>query len=91
MRKIFSKISLAMFAAVLAIPIVGPLVAKAAADSSYASGSEMIQNSVVDNKQQTFLMIGGVGVVIILIVLFLAFLRWVRRQASGVFGGGRRR
>lgn len=80
-----------MFVAVLAIPIVGPLVAKAAADTvlttNLASGTEYM----TDNKANIGNYTWGVGLVIVGITVGLAALYWMRRQGKGIFGGKTRR
>jgi len=93
MKNLINKIGLAAFMAVLAIPLVGPLVAKAAADADLAAGFASSTAFWTDNKGA---IIGyGVGVVIAatLVALAIKAMFFAKNQALGTLktGRGRRR
>jgi len=91
LKKLGTKIGLAALTVACSLPVVGPHIAKAAADTDFASGTLFMANTITENKSTAVNYIAVVAGAIVLIVLFLAFVYWIRRQASGVFGGKKRR
>jgi len=87
-KDLMKKASIGLAAA--AFFLVGSAV-KAAPDADYASGTELIKTTLTDNKSTTILYVAGIVVITLIVGLTIKALFFGKRQALGMFGGGRRR
>lgn len=86
-KNLSSKIGLG----VLTLLGLSPMVAKAAADTDLAAGLASTSAIFSDNKSNVITFYIAVGTVLVVFALALGAIYWVRRQAKGAFGGGKRR
>jgi hypothetical protein len=71
--------------------MIGSKMALAAADADLAAGFASTTEIFTDNKSAIITWLVGIFLVLIVITLIFGALKWTRRQAGGIFGGGRRR
>lgn len=63
----------------------------AAADTDLQAGLASTTAIFTDNKSVIINWVVGIFAVLVVITLIFGALKWTRRQAGGIFGGGRRR
>ncbi len=63
----------------------------AAADADLTAGLASTTAIFTDNKSVIINWVVGIFAVLVVITLIFGALKWTRRQAGGIFGGGRRR
>lgn len=88
MKKYLSKIGLAVMAV---LGLLGTKAVNAAADADLTAGFASTTAIFTDNKSAIIDWLVGIFLVLIIIALVFGALKWTRRQASGIFGGGRKR
>jgi len=85
------KISMFAFALLCALPVLGPHIAKAAADADLVAGLASSSAIYTDNKSTLIGYVVGLILVTTVIALVIRALFFGKRQITGVFGGGRRK
>lgn len=71
--------------------MIGTKMAMAAADQDLVNGFASTTAIFTDNKSAIISWLVGIFLVLIVITLIFGALKWTRRQAGGIFGGGKRR
>lgn len=89
-KKLSTKLGLAVFGALVAIPVVGPYIAKAAADTGFASSTEALGAVFTDNSSNVWIWIGLAIGFSLLLGLGIRALLFGKRQIIGAVPGGRR-
>lgn len=91
-RKFFQRIGMALFAVALVLPVIGTMVAHAAADADLTSTLASSTALATDNKLTLLAYFVAIGAIVLILRLakggIIMAIKWITKAFSG---GGKRR